>query len=93
MEEEVIVISDEEAAEPPPEAYVEDCESSAAEQEGADSDATEPRPGSRGDHEGSPPEETPLRREEAGRAAPAVPTHFLPGRGKHIRWTPRVHDP
>ncbi|KAL7724268.1 hypothetical protein ACLKA6_016848 [Drosophila palustris] len=51
MEEEVIVISDEEVAEPPPEAYVEDCESSAAEQEGADSDATEPRPGSSGDHE------------------------------------------
>ncbi|KAL7743071.1 hypothetical protein ACLKA6_005814 [Drosophila palustris] len=76
MEEEVIVISDEEAAEPPPETIVEDCESSAAEQEGADSDATEPRPGSRGDHE----KRDPRRREEAGGAAPAVPTHLLPGR-------------
>ncbi|KAM8718277.1 hypothetical protein ACLKA7_000979 [Drosophila subpalustris] len=49
-EEEIIVISDEEMAEPPPEAYVEDCESSEAEDEGADTDTTEPRPEPRSEH-------------------------------------------
>ncbi|KAL7724049.1 hypothetical protein ACLKA6_003082 [Drosophila palustris] len=49
-EEEIIVISNEEMAEPPPEAYVEDCESSEAGEEGADTDTTEPRPELRSDH-------------------------------------------
>ncbi|KAL7724489.1 hypothetical protein ACLKA6_007318 [Drosophila palustris] len=49
-ETEIIVISDEEMPEPPPEAYVEDCESSEAGEEGADTDTTEPRPEPRSDH-------------------------------------------
>ncbi|KAL7726715.1 hypothetical protein ACLKA6_012792 [Drosophila palustris] len=44
------VIADEEMPEPPPEAYVEDCESSEAGEEGADTDTTEPRPEPRSDH-------------------------------------------
>ncbi|KAL7725092.1 hypothetical protein ACLKA6_018801 [Drosophila palustris] len=49
-EEKIIVISDEEMAEPPLEAYVEDCESSEAGEEGADTDTTEPLSESRSDH-------------------------------------------